>query len=222
MDYSVGNLNGHNSNPDNRSAKLLNRWPELTAKFERMVQAGNGRTETARLAYAVLLIMKTAIRVGNEESAEGRVSINKWSPNFGQSVQTYGVTTLRNSHVVKCEAGLHLTFVGKKAVEQKLFTDNPTLKEYCPQGPADELWLGIEYPTLFAFVKRCVGDAFTPKDIRRAKVNKVFLELLSEVETVNKKTIRSLIEKTAEIIGHTKAVCKRSYLSPILLAAIGG
>ena len=222
MDYSVGNLNGHNSNPDNRSAKLLNRWPELTAKFERMVQAGNGRTETARLAYAVLLIMKTAIRVGNEESAEGRVSINKWSPNFGQSVQTYGVTTLRNSHVVKCEAGLHLTFVGKKAVEQKLFTDNPTLKEYCPQGPADELWLGIDYPTLFAFVKRYVGDAFTPKDIRRAKVNKVFLSLLAETQEVNKKTIRSLIEKTAEIIGHTKAVCKRSYLSPILLAAIGG
>ena len=218
MDYSsVGNVRGHFSNPDNRAAKLLAEWKNLSAKFERMVVDGKGKTETARLAYAALLIMETGIRVGNEESAKGRECINKHSPHCGKQVQTFGVTTLLNKHVKKSGTELTLQFVGKKAVEQSLTTNNPIFLQFAPSGDSELSWLEIDYPLLFRFLKRYVGRQFTPKDLRRAKVNQVFLSLLAGAKDPNKKAVRELIAQTAEIIGHTKGVCKRSYLSSVLI-----
>ena len=222
MDLSIGNVRGHFSNPDNRAAKLLAEWHNLSAKFERMIEAGDGKTENARLAFATLLIMETGIRVGNEESAKGRVSINKHSPLCGKEVSTFGVTTLLNQHVSNSNHHqLKLQFLGKKAVNQSLSTKHPTLLRFAPAGESDSLWLGIDYLLLRKFIKRYVGRQFTPKDLRRAKVNLVFLSLLKGANTpINKKVVRQLIEETASCIGHTKGVCKKSYLSPILLRAI--
>src|SRR3972149_7984311 len=161
--YSVGNTKGQLVNPDNRCARILRDWEELTEKLERFVAAGHGETEHARLAYAALLIMETGIRPGNEESAEGRVSVNKFSPNFGQPVQTFGVTTLQRRHVQITEC-LTLDFIGKKAVQQTLSTKNPTLIKYAPPIDSSETsWLGIDYPSLFVFVAKSIGFMYTPK-----------------------------------------------------------
>jgi DNA topoisomerase IB len=219
--YQVGNVKGQLTDPDNRCARILRDWDEITGKLERSIEAGYGETEHARLAYAALMIMETGIRPGNEESAEGRVSVNKYSPNFGLPVQTFGVTTLQRRHVQVGES-LTLDFIGKKAVQQNLSTKNPTLIKYAPPvDDTEQSWLGIDYPSLFKFVEKHIGFMYTPKDLRRAKVNQIFLDYLeSELNKPTKKDIRNMIKATAEEIGHTPAVCKRSYISGFLLFSL--
>lgn len=220
---SVGKVRGHMTSKENRAAKLIHRWRELHDKFTGMVIRGGGRSETARLAYGVLVIMDTGIRVGNESSAEGLICANKWSEHFGKPVKTYGLTTLRNRHYVRGKDKYFLRFVGKKGVAQKLTIEDELLVRYAPvKGPPDDLWLDVPYPLLHGFVKRSVGAGFNPKDIRTAKVNLLFCEKWearddefagATTKSGRKKIVREAIEEVAGIIGHTPGVCRSSYMS---------
>ena len=249
---NVGKSRGHFASKSNRIAKLIDMWPELESKFVAMIKRGRGSSEQARMAYATLLMMETGIRTGNESSAEGFICDNRkiaqkdnpekgykkgdviWQhPSHGKLVKTYGLTTLLHNHVTRNGKKLEISFVGKKIVEQNLIVRHPILLRYCPKGDKNDLFLGIRYYELKKFVKRYVGRGFTPKDIRMTKVNLIFVNKFGrkphdrnfDVETTKagKKKILSLaIEETANMIGHTKGVCRSSYLSPSLLQFILG
>jgi DNA topoisomerase IB len=196
-----------------------------------MVVRGGAKTETSLLAYATLLMMETGIRVGNEESAEGFVSVNKWHEKHGQLVQTFGLTTLLGRHVRVRAGVLTLSFVGKKIVDQTLRTADPFLVGYAPvPDGSEERWLGVEYPALYKFVKKYVGRAYKPKDIRAAKVNRLFIDNFAgpraaTFATAAKKSdrnraVKECIEVTAETIGHTPGVCRSAYMSKHLLSVL--
>ena len=223
----VGKVNGHFKSKENRAAKILAEWNELIEKMRGMVERGGGRSDNARMAYAVLVMMETGIRVGNEGSAEGFVCENKYLPEYGKVVQTYGLTTLLGEHIKIRKNHYVLSFTGKKLVEQELVINHTLLVQFCPRVKPDEKWLGIEYPELFKFVKKYVGKKFIPKDIRTAKVNKLFCELFDDEYSElwggqssasgRKKIVREAIKRTAAEIGHTPAVCKSAYLSKGML-----
>lgn len=228
---AVGSLHGRNADKDNRVRKLLADWDALANKLRRMVVRGGGSTETAVLAYATLLMMETGIRVGNEESAEGFVSVNKWHPDCGKLVKTYGLTTLEGRHVSVEGGVLTLAFVGKKIVNQTLRTADPFLVRYAPVPQAADLpWLGIDYPTLYKFVKKYVGRAYKPKDIRAAKVNRLFIDNFAGPRAANfaaaakksdrNRAVKECVEVTAETIGHTPGVCRSAYMSKHLLSVL--
>lgn len=253
----VGKVRGSFKTKEHRAAKLIAQWDDLTAKLERMVVKGRGQTEQARHAYAVLTIMETGIRVGNEGSAEGWISENQrlalkddpervnpfsgvkgikegdviWrSPHYGQMVKTFGLTTLLHEHVEVKRDRLLLSFTGKKMVNQELVITNSVLIRFAPKmwgkRPGDR-WLGVEYGSLKRFVRRFVGQGFTPKDLRTAKVNLLFVQLweagyapafeAATRKADRKRLLSEAIGETAERIGHTKGVCKSSYLSGSLL-----
>lgn len=233
---AVGKVRGHFKTKENRAAKLISMWPALKRKMEQMVIRGRGRTDQARLAYAVLMMMETGIRVGNEDSAEGFICENKYHPNYGKEVQTFGLTTLQHKHIVyeRHKNRIILEFVGKKSVDQRLSTTNPILFRFCPlQKPhetSDQPWLNIAYEDLRKFVKRYVGRQFKPKDIRTAKVNILFVDRFANrhaplfasatTKSSRKKILSQCVEEVAEEIGHTKGVCRSAYLSKPLLANI--
>lgn len=232
---AVGKVKGHFAKKENRAAKLISMWPSLQRKLEGMVVRGKGRTEQARCAYAILVMMETGIRIGNEDSAEGFVCENKFDKErYGKTVQTFGLTTLRGTHVYgngPRGSFIRLSFTGKKHVDQQLMIYNRTLIRFCPDVGADELWLGgITDAQLRKFVKRYVGRGFSPKDIRTAKVNILFVNSFAEdygihyvketTKSGRKKVVASCIAEVANRIGHTKAVCRSAYLSKPLLANI--
>lgn len=234
--HLVGPSAGHFKHKHNRARKLLDRWGELEEKFVGMVERGGGESYTARCAYGLLVMMETGIRIGNETSAEGFVCINKFHPDFGKEVRTYGLTTLLNEHVVPGRRRFLLSFTGKKLVSQELEVRDPLLVEYRPRGPAPELWLGISKYELTKFVKKYVGWNFCPKDLRIAKVNLEFCRRFARRyagpfaaatrQPDRKRVVSACIEETAAAIGHTKAVSKSAYLSSpmldnILLADVG-
>jgi DNA topoisomerase IB len=203
--------------------------------MEQYIIRGRGQTPTARLAYATLLMMQTAIRVGNEGSAEGYLVENKYSDYFGKEVQTYGCTTLLLSHVKFQNGMVRLNFLGKKQVEVFVQSDNSVLVKYGKiikrQQIEDgqSLFLGIEYKPLKRFIKKTIGRKFVPKDIRTASVNLAFLDRLifnpaplpkfkKEVNAV----CRKVLENTANFAGHTVGVCKSKYVSPVLFEEYKG
>lgn len=215
---------------------LINNWDVLRNKMKNYIERGYGTSITARLAYGVLLMMETGMRVGNEGSAEGYVCNNKYLPEFGKTIKTYGLTTINIDHVYRRNGTIFANFTGKKGVEQYLRTSEPTLVKYYTQIIGDRSkqaqFLGIDgeksTTRLFkAFVKRSIGPKFTPKDIRTASVNLRFIDNLKEMEpepqdkkgNVNR-ILNTLIEKTADQIGHTRGVCKSAYLSKTLVATI--
>lgn len=245
---AVGKIKGSFKNKSHRAAKLIDRWDALESKFESMIERGRGWTKQARLAYATLLMMETGIRTGNESSAEGWVCENQivcrkankekklkvgdviWRhPMYGKHVATYGLTTLQNGHVIKKgKKKIQIAFVGKKLVDQHFIISNPTLVEWMDTVRSDDSFLGIKYHELKNFVKKYVGRGFTPKDIRMAKVNMIFIDLFggtpareafeeASTKTARRKVLMDTIAETAEKIGHTKSVCKSAYLSSDLL-----
>jgi DNA topoisomerase IB len=244
---NLGKVRGHFKDKSNRIAKLVFEWPELESKMDSFVQRGQ-TTYHARLAYAVLLMMETGIRTGNETSAEGWICQNEiiarkdnpqksikkgdviWRhPQYGQFVQTFGLTTLQHRHIRRYKTKLRIDFVGKKLVDQSIFTRHPTLIRLCPRGKSNELFLDITYNDLKKFVKKYVGCQYTPKDLRMAKANLVFIDLFAgrlpcyiqaTTKRDRKQILGDTIEQTASIIGHTKSVCKSAYLSQPLLGFI--
>jgi len=192
------------------------------------------RTEYAQCAWAILIMMKTGIRVGNEKSSEGYMCINAYSDNFKRQIKTYGVITILKEH---CQIKnykrrdyreLILSFAGKKNVEQTLIVGNKKLIDafiwLTHPKENNQKVLDVTHYDLTKFVKRHLGGKFTIKDIRTAKVNKLFIQnvagssegiIFSKKSEVNK-YMGSVIELTAEEIGHTKGVCKSAYVSPHL------
>lgn len=250
---ATGKKRGHFASKCNRVAKLIEVWADLESKMVSMIERGSGSTDTARLAYATLLMMETGIRVGNESSAEGFVCENRMvaqksnkergikkgdviyqHPNYGKVCKTYGLTTLLCDHVHSNGKRLTFSFLGKKMVEQNLVTSHKSLVRHCPylsHSANGNLWLDITYNELKKFVKKYVGKNYTPKDLRMAKVNIIFIGLFSkppykdEWKTATSKSARNkilgaCIEETASIIGHTKGVCKSAYLSKDLITYI--
>ena len=220
----VGNPRGHFAAKENRAAKLVLMWPDIKKKMETLLLRGGGTSETARHAYGVLLMMETGIRIGNESSAEGFVCENKFSPYFGQTVKTYGLTTLLGQHVRLEDGDLFVDFVGKKGVEQCLRTDHPLLVKHLPDVFPTQPLLNITENSLRKFIHRYIGGKFKAKDLRTAKVNIEFAKVMSSPlhgeaflnatsKSGRKKAVANAIEEVAQFIGHTKGVCRSAYIS---------
>lgn len=228
----VGNSNGSYKDKYNRSQKLINNWDILKVKLERMVVNGGCNTVSSRYAWLMLLILETGIRIGNEDSADGYVSINKYSEYFGKEVQTYGATTLQVKHITINKGVMFLKFLGKKQVPINTSTNNPILVQYgkhlIKNKLPEEKVVDATYSEsgLYNFIKRYIGSRYSAKDLRTAKVNLIFIDniqyekfnQLKRKKEINN-VVRETFEKTAKFAGHTVNVCRSKYVSPDLVFA---
>jgi len=212
-----------------RAKKLLNNWDNIEEKLFRILNRGfNNLSHNFLCSWAVLVMMKTGIRVGNEKSAEGYVSINKYSKHFNKKIKTYGITTILIRHCKIVDNRVVLNFIGKKAVEQTFVIEDEYLVNSFRaisygKGKNDRV-LNISHYDLTKFVKKYIGKKYCIKDIRTARVNLEFIREMKNNENVkfttkrdNNRLIMNCVEKVANKIGHTKAVCKNSYISKELI-----
>lgn len=215
-----------NSNFDNkfkRAVKLANKFDSLSKMLDGIIKRGNNETENARLALALKLMMYTGIRVGNESSAEGYMTIphpnSKAEPKF---VKTYGLTSLLKKHCITGPRKVFLSFIGKKQVANS-FELTGTLAKQMRQV------LKLDLDTVFditpyqlnKFIRKHVGENFTAKDFRTLKANmlawEVTEEIMNRAETPTTKKainaeVREIFEYVAEALNNTPSVCKKSYI----------
>lgn len=175
------------------------------------------------LAICLQVMQKTLIRIGNET--------------YAQQYGSYGLSTLKNKHA-KVEGNLlKLKFIGKKGVKQEVaLTDRSLTKmvKKCMEIPGQDLFQyytegkehrGVDSGKINNYIREITGSDFTAKDFRTWGGTLEALKQLAvcstnvEEERPKKKVIVQVLDCVASKLGNTRAVCKSSYVYPLLLEA---
>ncbi|HEY4079623.1 MAG TPA: DNA topoisomerase IB [Burkholderiaceae bacterium] len=177
----------------------------------------SGLSRTKLLATLVRLLDTTLLRVGNDE--------------YARSNGSYGLTTLRNSHVQISAGSLRLKFRGKSGVPHDISVEDPRVARIvrrCRDLPGQDLFQyedgagvhGIGSADVNSYLAEVCGSGFTAKDFRTWHGSARALELTQlackkDPEAFNAKAV---LTEVAESLRNTPAVCRKSYLHPAILA----
>ena len=226
----VGTHAGSVNHKYNRAQKLIVRWNNIESKMSRIIKRGNCNTLVSQMAYIILLVMKTGIRIGNAESASGYISTNKFGDYYNKEVKTYGAITLQVRHIKKNGGNIVLNFIGKKQIIVITTTNDKVLLKYYENMIKDKdkndqfLDEAVTYTLINNFVKKYIGKKFSAKDLRTAKVNLMFIEETlypypkDDIKKAGvNKIVKEVFVRTAKRAGHTPTVCRSKYVSPDLL-----
>jgi DNA topoisomerase-1 len=222
-------------------------WREVrdVAKFLQMVGFGEALPELRRrvdedlgrrglprekvLAAVVRLLETSAIRIGNEEYAKDNGS--------------FGLTTLRKEHAEVRGGRVLLRFPGKGGKELEAAVRDRRLArifERCLGLPGDDLFQyldddeeprPVDSTDVNEYLREIADADVTAKDFRTWRASVDAFEALREacgagVESGNgdaaearKAAALEVVDRVAESLGNTRAVCRDFYIHPDLLGA---
>ena len=219
------------------------RWRELrdTAKFHRMAAFADALPRLRRklkrdleltglprekvLAAVVALLDATRARVGNAE--------------YARDNKSFGLTTLRNRHVSFVRDGRALlSFRGKGGVPHEIPVDDKRvvrIVQRCQDLPGQHLfqYVGddgqrcpVDSGMVNSYLREAMGDDFTAKDFRTWGATLHALILLARTpwhpngsERAQNKQIAGVVEQVAAGLRNTPAVCRKSYINPLVFEA---
>jgi DNA topoisomerase I len=174
------------------------------------------------LAAVVKLLEVSLIRVGNEE--------------YARDNKSYGLTTMRDHHVDVSGARMRFQFRGKSGKKHAVDITDPRLArivKQCQDLPGQEIFQYIDddgkqqdvkSEDVNEYLREITGEDFTAKDFRTWAGTVLAAMALRELEkfdsqTQAKKNILRAIEAVAERLGNTPAICRKSYVHPMVLDA---
>jgi len=208
------------------------------AKFDRMVTLSDvlwkirehvehdialpGLQRKKVMATIVWLLERTLIRVGSHELAKANNS--------------FGLTTLRRRHVSIDGATLRFEFRGKSGVAHTVaVTDRRIARivQRCRELPGRELFQYVDArgrrqivyaDDVNTYLRQITGRDVTAKDFRTWTGTMLAAEALREMGPASTKreaerNVLSAIDRTAERLGNTRAVCRKYYIHPALIEA---
>lgn len=192
--------------------------PQIRKQVKLDLQIPN-MTRRKCLALIVGLMEETHIRIGNGFYAKNN--------------QTYGLSTLRNKHLMVNGNEMIFHFIGKKGKKHSISLQNKKLQKLvlkCKEIPGWELFQyydengehhSIDSGMVNEYIQEISGDHFSAKDFRTWAGSKIFFETLSELEkpdsaTAMKKNLLEAYEAVADRLGNTRTVCKKYYVHPAL------
>ena len=182
------------------------------------------RTLTRDKVLSTLLCIAdiTAIRVGHEEYARENAS--------------FGLTTLRKRHVQVRGPRVELRFRGKSGISRNLvFVDRQlamvvaqcramTGNKLFKYRDADGELRMVSAHHLNAYLRELIGEQFSVKDFRTwAATVRVAVELARSQPAASQRAMRTTIlaavRSAAEHLGNTPAICRKSYVHPLIFEA---
>ncbi len=187
---------------------------ESLPQLRRRVRADLKRPQLDRdrvLAAIVRLIDQGFFRVGNEKSA--------------RSEMTYGLTTIQGKHVKVQGSVLLFDYIGKwKKAHKRAVQDAEVAKivRTLKQRNHDELFADVRDRHVNEYIQSVIGNNFTAKDFR-TWVGTLFCSIGLSIEgqapskTERKRKIKRAVQATADQLGNTAAVCRKSYVCPRIL-----
>ncbi len=173
------------------------------------------------LAAIVKLLDDEYVRIGNDEYAEEN--------------GTYGLTTLENRHVKGTGEKMRLVFKGKEGIVHEVPLHDARLRQIvaaCQDIPGHELFEyiddndavhDIKSTDVNEYLQEMARREVTAKDFRTWHGTVIVAEHLWKMSTAEskkelRKNIKEAINKAAEALGNTSAVCKRSYIHPEVIS----
>jgi len=211
------------------------------AKFERMIEFGDalprlrkrlrhdlalpGLPREKVLAVIVSLLDATRVRIGNAE--------------YARDNNSYGLTTLRNRHVQFIRDGrLLFRFRGKGGADHEVPVDDKRLARLvrrCHELPGQRLFQyvdedggrhPIDSDQVNAYLGEIMGADFTAKDFRTWGATLRAIALMAATPLPESPSERALnecivaaVKKVAAELRNTAAVCRKSYINPVVFAA---
>lgn len=181
-----------------------------------------GLTKERVLAALVFILDKSYVRIGNEEHARDN--------------HTFGLTTLRKKYLTIKNGELEFKFSGKNKTPWKINIGDKRIAKVvknCAEIPGYDLFkcldkdgnpCEIDSEDLNHYLKYITGQPFTAKDFRTwAACKELFSLMLKTTVPENMRdtqiALNDMISIVAKKLGHTVAICKKSYLYPRLLTA---
>ncbi|MFT3745512.1 MAG: hypothetical protein QM785_14620 [Pyrinomonadaceae bacterium] len=203
----------------------IERFGEFIPRLKQVTSehiALSGLPKEKVLAVIMRLINSLYFRVGTELSE--------------RHYKTYGVTTLRRSHLTIGKNGkLEFNFVGKSHVQHRKVLVDPDLSavvgEIYAMKRGRRLFRYVDSdgklrPITPALINRYLKDAtapeFSAKDFRTWGGTLLAASMLAEIGTADsenavKKNIVKAVKHVAEELGNTPSVCRGSYIHPLVL-----
>lgn len=155
------------------------------------------------------------------------------SDRYAKENNSFGLTTLRKSHVEIDGDSVHFRYRGKRGVEQwqvvsgedvvrfvqsMLKTPGPRLFRYQKEGK----WKNVEADDVNNYLRSITDFPYTVKDFRTwggtLRAATVLAELgPAKSQTMRKKNILTTVRLVAAELGNTPAICRKSYVHPIVL-----
>lgn len=174
------------------------------------------------LAICVDLLQKTLLRVG--------------AKSYMKQYKSIGLSTLKNKHVQFEGNSIRLNFVGKKGVRQDVsLTDRrlTQLVKKCKEIPGQELFQyytsdgqrkSVESGQINNYIKKITGKDFTAKDFRTwggtlEALRQFAICFKNQDERPKAKIEVHVLDCVAKKLGNTRAICKSSYVYPLILEA---
>jgi DNA topoisomerase-1 len=209
---------GREANKFNRLREFGRALPAIRRQVARDLRRAP-LSRPAVLATVVRLLETTLIRVGNEE--------------YARTNGSYGLTTLRDGHVDIGRERVRFHFRGKSGKlhrvelrDRQLATRLRRLQHL----PGQELFVyedetgrlhSINSDDVNDYLHAIAGDGFSAKDFRTWAGTLTAASLLSRLPIRNgrltKRQINEMIGQVAAQLGNTPAICRKSYIHPLVI-----
>ena len=172
------------------------------------------------LAAVVHLLETTLIRVGNDD--------------YAKQNKSYGLTTLKNRHVVVEGSEVRFRFTGKSGKHWSLKVKDRRVAKIvkaCQDLPGQELLQYVDEDgkeqdvtssDVNAYLKEITGQDITAKDFRTWAGTVLAALALDELKSFDtaaqaKRNLRVAIERVAARLGNTPTICRKCYIHPEVL-----
>lgn len=184
--------------------------------------ASSGLPREKVLATVLQIIDLTYVRVG--------------SPRYARENRSYGMTTMRGSHVDVNGGTIRFEFRGKGGKLHSVDVRDARLAKIikqCQEIPGQQLFQYFDEngerrqtnsDDVNAYLQEIAGQEFTAKDFRTWAGSVLALRALAsrdpaDSEREARQSVNEAIEEVADALGNTVAVCRQCYVHPAVVEA---
>jgi DNA topoisomerase-1 len=201
-----------------RMLEFARRLPAMRARIDEDLSL-RGLQERRVLACCVRLLDLGLFRVGGERYAEEN--------------ESFGLATIRRSHVQVSGEGITFDFPAKGAKRQVLEIADPSIMPtiralWRRRGGGRELfahregrdWKDVSSHAINRYLKELTGGEFTAKDFRTWNATVLAAVAVATeadgatTKTARKRGAKQAVKQVAEYLNNTPAVCRSSYIDP--------
>lgn len=205
-----------------RLASIGKALPKIRRRVRRDLGA-RGLSKERVVAAVIRLIDKAHLRVG--------------TPAYAEDNGSHGATTLTTDQVEVDQFSISLDFPGKSGRQTEMSITDKNVAAvirkceeidgqflFCYRDDADS-YRTVSSSDVNDYLQEVANEVLTAKDFRTWSGSVIALKYLKarldeSSEELPNRIITKAINKTAEEMGHTVAVCRQSYIHPGLLAAV--
>lgn len=238
--YSNGHIQATGRDAKGRKQYIYHpKWDEIRnqTKFFRLIKFAESLPEIRRrvsadlrkhglprekvLAVITRLLEESLIRIGNKEYITNG---------------SYGLTTLKDKHLVSNGSGFQLQFVGKSGKKWKVDILNKRIAKIvkqCQELPGQDLFQYIDEEgnqcnnsstDVNNYLCEIIGENFTAKDFRTwggtvHAAKALFNTGKAESEKDEKKKINLAVKEVASLLNNTVSICRSYYIHPHIFDA---